>query len=81
MSKRGKNDSNKITLLTFMKERKEVLFGRFTNTLTNSKKEEAWKEVLEVAKELKLCDESKDFKHTRDVIWQNIKKRTTVSTN
>ncbi|KAF2883268.1 hypothetical protein ILUMI_22906 [Ignelater luminosus] len=50
-------ESAKITILTRISENKEMLFGKFSETLTKEDKDKKWEEITDEAKSLgwKLC--------------------------
>ena len=73
--------SNKLTLIKLIKEKKNVLFGAFSSTLTKIDKCNAWKEIHQTASALNLVGAERDWPYTRDVLWQNIKKAAVVIGN
>jgi len=69
---------NKIVLLNFIKDKKEVLFGKFSDILTHEDKKSAWTEVLTKGKSLGLIPAGKDWTYARDTTFSNWKGRTLV---
>lgn len=69
----------KINLLNILREHKDILFGKFTATLTHQIKIAKWKEITEQAHALCALDVNKDWRYLRNTLWQNWRKRAIVS--
>jgi hypothetical protein len=68
---------DKITILKLINDNKEILFGKFSSSLTHEIKTKKWMEITEKAKAIGIYE--KDWKYLRDTTWQNWRKRTIVS--
>lgn len=76
----GKKDfiiQKKLAVLSVVKEKKHVLFGNFKKT-TNAAKQNAWEEVLAVAKSLELVSSERNWTYVRDNLYGLWKSRTLV---
>jgi hypothetical protein len=71
-------DSTKISVLTEIRDSKDLLFGKFSNTFCKTDKEDRWKEILELAVGLGVVSQGKAWTYMRDVTWQNWRKQTVV---
>ncbi|CAG7716528.1 unnamed protein product [Allacma fusca] len=72
----SKRKSLQISVLTFIKEAKNVLFAKVSDKLTNEEKIAAWTEVAEKARSIGFLKPGQDAKYLRDTTWQNWRKRT-----
>lgn len=68
-----------ISFLQNILENKDVLFGKFTNSLTRATKQEKWTQVTNFAIALGLITNDKDYTFVRDNTWGNMRKKTLVS--
>lgn len=68
---------DKITILNLIKEKKDILFGKFSSSLTHDIKTKTWIDINEKIKAVGIFN--KDWKYLRDTTWQNWRKRTIVS--
>lgn len=71
----------KKQFLIKIREKKDVLFGAFSAIITKEKKCQEWREIADFAKSVCLIPPEKEWTYARDVLWQNIKKGTVVSSN
>jgi hypothetical protein len=72
----GEKDAGKMALLAKILESKEVLFGKFSEKLTNKDKELKWSEIRQnMVAEGFTKYEDKNWKQLRDVDWATTKKR------
>jgi hypothetical protein len=71
----------KQSILREINLNKSVLFGAFGSNITNSDKESEWKKIHRMCQSLSICNATKDWKYTRDVIWANFRRRTLVGIN
>lgn len=74
----SKND-NKITVLQLIRDKKDILFGAFTDKLSKDKKIEEWKIILSTCQSLGLVPPGKDYAYVRDTFYSNLKRSTLVS--
>ena len=68
----------KVQVLTLIRDKKDVLFGKFSSRLTKKDKDKAWEEVGEEAKALGVIGQERDAAYLRDTTWQNWRKRALV---
>lgn len=78
MSKRAAISKKKLALLSYIEDRKQILFGNFKVT-TNKEKQTAWEEVLEKAKALELVSADREWTYVRDNIFGLWKSRSMSS--
>ncbi len=75
--------AQKIAFVKLISEKKNVLFGAFSATLTKLDKAAAWKWVISQCRERHGFDptpQGKDWTYVRDTVWAtNTKNRTIVS--
>ncbi|CAG7733861.1 unnamed protein product [Allacma fusca] len=76
VGKRAENDTHKLTILTMIREQKEVLFGKFSSDMENQNKEKAWNEVLLKSQSIGICNGNRDWKFLRDKMYGVWKSRT-----
>ena len=69
----------KCTILTMIRDNKELLFGKFSNTVSHAVKEEKWEEILSSAIAMNLVGSDKKCSDLRNVTWQNWRRSTMVS--
>ena len=71
------NFEEKKLFLVNIKDRKEILFGKFNNTITRESKIEAWNAIHETLKlqNVQLAVQ-KDACYFRDSVWPNLKRYT-----
>ncbi len=70
---------SKLALLRLVSERKEVLFGSFSQTVTAKSKQESWDEIMKKCKLMGIpLPYEKGCAYLRDTVWNNLKKRTMV---
>lgn len=74
------SSANKALILQEIRDKKDVLFGSFSDKLTKQEKVECWKTIHQKSASLGLVAPDKDWAYSRDVFWQNLKKSTMVST-
>lgn len=67
----------KLALVLLIKEKKNVLFGKHSSTLTNYDKQKAWQSVSEEAKVLDLLPAEKGWEDAKSK-WASWKCRTMV---
>jgi hypothetical protein len=67
---------SKKAVLKYMLERKQILFGKFDDTLTKEKKSAGWQDVHKFA--LSLGYHKKEWQYIRDTFWPNIRQTTMV---
>lgn len=69
----------KMMILSIIKEKKELLFGNTSSTLTNkADKMNEWQNIYFKCLALGLVREGKDYTYVRDVFWQNLKRTALV---
>lgn len=68
-----------LSFLQKLKEKKEVLFGKFSDTLNRGVKQEEWEEVRKFCIAIGLVTVDKDFSYVRNNTWGNLRKKTMVS--
>jgi len=71
-------EESKLALLNLIKEKKDVLFGKFSSELDNHMKHAAWEAVLDKAKSLQLVTEKRDSTYVRDKLYGLWKSRALV---
>lgn len=71
-------EAKRVTVLTLIREKKEVLFGKHSPNLTNEMKISAWREVMELAQSLDIIPIEKEWTYVRDTTWQNWRRATVV---
>lgn len=69
---------NKIVLLKIIQDNKDVLFGKFSSTLSHEDKANKWKDITEQCISMGIINKDRDWKYVRDTTWQNWRKRTMV---
>lgn len=69
------NNQNKNSL--HLRDRKEILFGKFSEKLTHDKKVSEWKTITDILYPQNIIKD-KNWKYVRDVLWQNLKRTTKV---
>ena len=77
MSSRSDKRQQLREFATLVRDNKQILFGKFTATLTHKKKLEKWEEIrIEMVNKgfHALANRSSDY--CRDTTWQNIKRTT-----
>lgn len=79
MNSRQMQMHDKLCVLKQINDRKNILFGAFSDKLTKKDKQSAWTEVLIFAQSLGVVPQQKGWEYVRDVVWQNLKKGTMVS--
>lgn len=68
----------KVSLLSMINEKKNILFGSFSSTLTKIDRENAWKEVHVRALSLQLITADKSWTFVRDNLFGTWKSRALV---
>lgn len=71
-------------LLDEINDKKEVLFGKFSEKITLKDKEKEWQNILDKLTALghKVVPDGHSWKYLRDTVWAtNLKSRTLVSLN
>jgi len=68
----------KVALLKAIQERKQILFGKFSDEIDNKKKVAAWNDILLVAKSLEIVSEQREWAYVRDTIWGQWRSRALV---
>lgn len=76
MSRMRADTDTKLAFLEAVKERKEILFGKFSNEIENVLKRQAWEELLEKAKSLNIVAGHRDWTFVRDSVFGVWKTRT-----
>jgi len=71
-------DEVKLGILQNILERKDVLFGKFSSLLDNTRKKNSWEEVTEYVKSVEACESTRDWKFVRDKIYGQWKANTLV---
>ena len=68
-------NAQKLHILNMINERKDVLFGSFSNSISKYTKNDAWNKILVGAKAIGVSfPPAKDnLKYLRDSWWPNIK--------
>jgi hypothetical protein len=77
----GNRKAKKLALLKLIKDKKAILFGKFSKTLENKNKQEAWEEVRLKTLSLQLCAAHRDRDFGRDKMWREWKVASVVSCN
>lgn len=80
--KAGKRDEQrklKLCVLERVKEKKAVLFGQFSPSLTKEMRSKAWIEIGTYAKSIGVLPNGKEASYIRDVWWPNVRKLSMVS--
>ncbi|KAF2891034.1 hypothetical protein ILUMI_15139 [Ignelater luminosus] len=67
-------ESAKITILTRIRENKEMLFDKFSEKLTKEDKDKKWEEITDEAKSLGVIGGARSWTYLRDTTWQNWRK-------
>ncbi|KAL1492338.1 hypothetical protein ABEB36_010678 [Hypothenemus hampei] len=75
-NKRDENRKQKLYILQKIKEKKSVLFGAFSDTLTKKDKQNAWEEVCTYGKSIGVIASNKNGTYLRDTWWPNLRKTT-----
>lgn len=71
------SDEAKISLLEKIFEKKDLLFGPFTEQITRQGRIEEWQRLYEYALIIGYkFPENSDFSYLRDTVWPNFRKRT-----
>lgn len=70
----------KMFVLQQILEKKNILFGQFSDRLNKVQKQDAWKEVFESCRCLNAFP-GKEYTYLRDTFYQNLRKNTMVSLN
>ena len=65
----------KIAFLQKLRDCKDILDGKFSDKLTNEKKNQTWEELLHYAKSIGMVPESCTKEKLRDKTWGNWKRR------
>ena len=68
----------RITLLSYIRDSKEILFGKLSDTLTADEKNKKWDELASRARSLGVIGAEKDGHYLRTTTWQNWRKRAVV---
>ncbi|KAF2901498.1 hypothetical protein ILUMI_04681 [Ignelater luminosus] len=68
-------ESAKITILTRIRENKEMLFGKFSKKLTKEDKDKQWEEIIDEAKSSGVIGGAKSCTYLHNTTWQNWRKR------
>lgn len=71
---------SKLTVLAEIRDKRDVLFGSFSDKLSKADKVEAWKTILRKCQSLGLVGPEKEYQYIRDTYWSNIKRATLVRT-
>jgi len=69
----------KLAVLQQIFEKKDILFGQFSSTLTDQDKQREWEEVTKTAKSLGACEATRNYKFVRDKLYGSWKGKTMVS--
>lgn len=71
------DNREKLLFLSNVKDKKNLLFGKFSNELTRENKQKAWKDIVDILKvhNVALAKE-KDLSYFRDTVWPNLKRYT-----
>lgn len=71
--------SAKLTILQRIKDNKNTLLGKLSDTLTRDMQRQKWEEIAAEAKALGVIAENRRWTYLRDATWQNWRKRSIVS--
>jgi hypothetical protein len=75
MPKIVNSEKLKVLLLTKIEEKKDILFGKFSDCLTKNDRCKAWQEVYEFGKSIGYGFSSDStYAYVRDTVWPNIRK-------
>ena len=71
------NAQEKVLFLTSIKERKDVIFGKFSNEISREQKIAAWKDITRILNthDVSLARE-KPYTYFRDLLWPNLRRYT-----
>jgi hypothetical protein len=67
---------NKITLLECIKEKQDILLGKFTKKAEKDEQTKEWKNLHEYAVEIGLVSSGRNWNYTRDTFWNAMKTET-----
>jgi len=70
--------SHKLAILSMIKDKKDILFGKFKTDLENQTKVKEWECILVKAKSLEMVGSGKDWKYIRDNLFGIWKSRAMV---
>jgi len=73
------NEQN-LAILTMIRDKKDILFGKFSSELENATKIETWSTILEKAKSMQMVTASRDWTWIRDNLYSVWKTRAFVRT-
>jgi len=68
-----------VALLQLIKDKKSIIFGKFSNEPDHGMKSAAWEEVLLKAKSLEIFAATKNAAYVRDSVWGVWRARTLLS--
>ena len=71
------NNTEKLLFFNLVKEKKDVIFRKFSDQITQETKLQAWKDIVEQLKvyNVKLAVD-KEVSYFRDTVWPNLKRYT-----
>lgn len=72
----SKKVEDKLTFISLVKEKSEILFGRYDDSknITKETKRATWIEIHQklIALEINIVPPEKDWMYLRDVVWRNL---------
>ena len=71
----------KLEVLNLINSHKDVLFGKFSDSVNAVDKFAKWNEVAVKAREVEVIKATQSGQHLREVTWQNWRKRAMVSSS
>ena len=75
-TKQKQQEKEKLPFVILVKEKKDILFGKFDNAkeITKDSKKLAWQSILSQleAMEINVIPHGKDWTYLRDVLWRNL---------
>ena len=70
------NNTEKLLFLNLVKEKKDIIFGKFSDEITRETKLQAWKDIVEQLKVYVKLAADKEVSYFRDTVWPNLKRYT-----
>src|SRR4051794_17981060 len=75
----GLTMDQKVTVVKLIREKKDLLWGKFANTVTSAEKDKTWKSIIQKCKAdcgFDPTPNGKPWKYLRDKTWANWKSNT-----